>query len=190
VHLIDRAGEAHARLANQVDAMFTGEAADRELLERSGILQARSVVLTTNDDAVNIYLAVFCRRLNPDLRIVSRITHERNLEAIHRAGADFVLSYTTLGIEAVMSVLRGYPPVLLGEGVELHSVRVPPSLAGRPLGDSGIGSRTGLSVIALERTGEIVAPLSSETVLTEGAELIMLGSHDQRVAFAETFGKE
>jgi Trk K+ transport system NAD-binding subunit len=189
VHLIDRTGEARASLASQVDAMFTGEAADRELLERSGILVARSVVLTTNDDAVNIYLAVFCRRLNPNLRIVSRITHERNLEAIHRAGADFVLSYTTLGIEAVMSVLHGYPPVMLGEGVELFSVRVPASLAGRPLSDSGIGSRTGLSVVALERDGQFIAPLASETVLPEGAELVMLGSHDQRVAFGETFGK-
>ena len=84
------------------------------------------MLLTTNDDAMNIYLAVFCRRLNPELRIVSRITHERNLEAIHRAGADFVLSYTTLGVEAVMSLLHGYPPVLLGEGVELFSVPVPP----------------------------------------------------------------
>ena len=93
---------------------------------------ARSVVLTTNDDAMNIYLAVYCRRLNPELRIVSRITHERNLEAIHRAGADFVLSYTTLGVEAVMSLLHGYPPVLLGEGVELFSVPVPASLAGTP----------------------------------------------------------
>jgi Trk K+ transport system NAD-binding subunit len=189
VHVIDRSGAAHASLAGQVDALFTGEAADRELLERSGILQARSVLLTTNDDAVNIYLAVFCRRLNPNLRIVSRITHERNLEAIHRAGADFVLSYTTLGIEAVMSLLHGYPPVMLGEGVELFSVRVPASLAGRPLSDSGIGSRTGLSVIALERNGELIAPLASETVLTEDAELVMLGSHDQRIAFGETFGK-
>jgi Trk K+ transport system NAD-binding subunit len=127
--------------------------------------------------------------LNPNLRIVSRITHERNLEAIHRAGADFVLSYTTLGIEAVMSVLHGYPPVLLGEGVELFSVRVPASLAGRPLSESGIGSRTGLSVIALERDGQFIAPLASETVLPEGADLVMLGSHDQRIAFGETFGK-
>ena len=51
-----------------------------------------SVLLTTNDDAMNIYLAVFSRRLNPGLRIVSRITHERNIDAIHRAGADFMLS--------------------------------------------------------------------------------------------------
>jgi K+/H+ antiporter YhaU regulatory subunit KhtT len=57
------------------------------------------------------------------------------------------------------------------------------------LSDSAIGSRTGLSVIALERNGELIAPLASETVLTEDAELVMLGSHDQRNAFGETFGK-
>ena len=65
------------------------------------------MLLTTNDDAMNIYLAVFCRKLNPDLRIVSRITHERNVEAIHRAGADFVLSYTSLGVESIMSLVNG-----------------------------------------------------------------------------------
>ena len=73
------------------------------------------------------------------LRIVSRITHERNVEAIHRAGADFVLSYATLGVESVMSLLRGYELVVLGQGVELFSVAVPPALAGRRLADSGIG---------------------------------------------------
>jgi Trk K+ transport system NAD-binding subunit len=188
VHAIDRSERALAPLAS-MDAVFAGDAADRRLLDRAGIHDARSVLLTTNDDAMNIYLAVYCRRLNRDLRIVSRITHERNLEAIHRAGADFVLSYTTLGIEAVMSLLRGYPPVILGEGVELFSVPVPPSLAGRPLRQSGIGSRTGLSVVALQRGADLVSPLTSETLLPEGADLLMLGSHEQRAAFAETFGR-
>jgi Trk K+ transport system NAD-binding subunit len=189
VHAIDRTEAALAPIADDVAAMFTGDAADRRLLERAGILEARSVVLTTNDDAMNIYLAVYCRRLNPDLRIVSRITHERNLEAIHRAGADFVLSYTTLAVEAVMSLLRGHPPVLLGEGVELFSVPVPASLAGRPLRDSGIGSRTGLSVVALQHGDRLIAPLTSETLLAPGAELLMLGSHDQRALFTEAFGR-
>jgi Trk K+ transport system NAD-binding subunit len=147
------------------------------------------VLLSTNEDAMNIYLAVYCRRLNARLRIVSRITHERNLEAIHRAGADFVLSYTTLGIEAVMSLLRGYPPVLLGEGVELFSVPVPAALAGRMLRDSSIGSGTGLSVVALQVNGEVIAPLTLETPLPKGAKLLMLGSHEQRAAFDETFGR-
>jgi voltage-gated potassium channel len=189
VHVIDRTEAALAPLAAEVDALFPGDAADRQLLDRAGILAASSLLLTTNDDAMNIYLAVFCRRLNRELRIVSRITHERNLEAIHRAGADFVLSYTTLGIEAVMSLLRGYPPVLLGEGVELFSIPVPPSLAGRPLLESRIGSRTGLSVVALQEGDRLTAPLTSETLLPLGAALLMLGSHDQRTAFDEAFGK-
>ena len=69
-----------------------------------------------------------------------------------------------------MSLLRGYPPVLLGEGVELFSVAVPASLADRTLGDSGIGSRTGLTVIALQHGEQLVAPLASETRLPVGAE--------------------
>lgn len=187
VHAIDRTESALAPLADEVDAVFAGDAADRELLDRAGIFKARSVLLTTNEDAMNIYLAVYCRRLNRDLRIVSRITHERNLEAIHRAGADFVLSYTTLGIEAVISVLRGHPPVLLGEGVELFFVPVPSSLAGRPLRESGIGSRTGLSVVALQQGERLSTSLTSETLLPAGAHLLMLGSHDQRGMFDDVF---
>jgi Trk K+ transport system NAD-binding subunit len=147
------------------------------------------VLLTTNNDAVNIYLAVFCRRLNPKLRIVSRVTHERNVEAIHRAGADFVLSYTTLGVESVMSLLRGYELVVLGEGVELFSVQVPPTLRGRPLADSNIGSATGLSVVAIDRNGALETRLTNQTVLDPGATLLMLGSLEQRRKFSELFEK-
>ena len=187
VHAVDRTSAALAEMAGLCDRVFTGEAADRHLLERAGIFDASSVLLTTNDDAMNIYLAVYCRRLNQGLRIVSRITHERNLEAIHRAGADFVLSYTTLGIEAVMSLLRGRPPVLLGEGVELFSAAVPASLSGRPLGGSEIGSRTGLSVLGIQQGDALTAPLTSETPLPAGATLLMLGSRDQRHAFMLAF---
>jgi Trk K+ transport system NAD-binding subunit len=189
VHAIDRSEAALATLATEVEAVFPGDAADRQLLHRAGIMAARSVLLTTNDDAMNVYLAVYCRRLNPDLRIVSRITHERNLEAIHRAGADFVLSYTTLGIEAIMSLLRGHPPVLLGEGIELFSEPMPPSIAGRPLRESGIGSRTGLSVVALQHDGALISPLTSDTILPPGADLLMLGSREQRGAFGDVFPK-
>jgi len=189
VHAIDRTESALTPLAGEVEAVFAGDAADRHLLRRAGIHEARSVLLTTNADAMNIYLAVYCRRLNPELRIVSRITHERNLEAIHRAGADFVLSYTTLGIEAMMSVLRGHPPVLLGEGVELFFLPVPKSLAGRPLRESGIGSKTGLSVVALQQGDILVEPLTSETLLPAGADLLVLGSHEQRAAFEDAFRK-
>ena len=187
VHAVDRHGAALVTLREAAHELFEGDAADRRVLQRAGIDEAASVLLTTNDDAMNIYLAVYCRRLNPALRIVSRITHERNVEAIHRAGADFVLSYTTLGIEAVMSILRGYEPVLLGEGVELFSIPVPPALAGKALRDSGIGSRTGFSVVGLQDGERLITQLTADVVLPRHAVLLMLGSAEQRRAFADAF---
>jgi Trk K+ transport system NAD-binding subunit len=187
VHAIDRSTTVLTPLAEAGVKIFAGDAADRKLLDDAGIQTVSSVLLTTNNDAVNIYLAVFCRRLNPRLRIVSRVTHERNVEAIHRAGADFVLSYTTLGVESVMSLLRGYELVVLGEGVELFSVPVPPSLSGRPLADSNIGSATGLSVVAIGRNGTLETRLTSQTPLDPGATLLMLGSLEQRRKFSELF---
>lgn len=187
---VDRNAAALEQMRGDGVQIFPGEAADRAHLEQAGISRVSSVLLTTNDDAMNIYLAVYCRRLNPEVRIVSRITHERNLEAIHRAGADFVLSYTTLGVESVMSVLRGYELVVLGEGVELFSIPVPASLEGRRLADSRIGSGTGMSVVALERSGELQTTLTGETILEKGALLIMLGSLEQRRTFRGEFERE
>jgi Trk K+ transport system NAD-binding subunit len=187
VRAIDRSEAALDVMRDTGATLIAGDAADRRVLDRAGIHEASSVLLTTNDDAMNIYLAVYCRRLNPSLRIVSRITHERNVEAIHRAGADFVLSYTTLGVEAVMSLLRGYQLVVLGEGVELFSIPVPKPLHGRRLADSGIGSGTGMSVVALERGPALTTQLTAETVLPDGSTLLMLGSLEQRKKFAELF---
>jgi voltage-gated potassium channel len=64
---------------------------------------------------------------------------------------------------------------------------VPPSLAGRPLAQTGIGSRTGLSVVAMEREGRLTTQLTGEALLLKGSTLVMLGNLDQRQKFAETF---
>ena len=188
VHVLERDPRAQERLMGVADRVFVVDANDREALREAGLEDAPSVLLTTNDDAVNVYLAVYCRRLKPDLRIVSRITHDRNLEAIHRAGADFVLSYSSLGAEAVMSLLEGHELVILGEGVDLFSVRLPPSLENKTLAETGIGSRTGLSVVAVRQDGQLVTNLRASMQMEAGAQLIMLGSVRQRRAFDDAFG--
>ncbi|HSM09760.1 MAG TPA: NAD-binding protein [Gemmatimonadota bacterium] len=176
VHMIERKPELRDRIGDLPDRLFIGDAAERELLEEAGIARAHSVVLTTNDDAMNIYLAVYCRRLNPELRIVSRITHARNVTAIRRAGVDLVLSYAALGVESVLALLQGRNLIFLGEGVQLDQVDVPPSLRGKTLGESDIRARTGLNVVALEsETGDVVNP-GPEAVLTEGTSMLMIGA--------------
>lgn len=187
-HIVERNEALRERAAGIAGELFIGDAADRNVLMRAGLAEAPSTVITTNDDATNIYLAVYCRRLNPGLRIVSRITHERNLEAIHRAGADFVLSYASLGAESIFSILQERELFMLGEGIDLFVVKVPRSLAGKSLGETNIGAEIGLTVIAIQKPGNVITNPPANAVLDPESELLMIGSTEQRDKFTARFG--
>lgn len=189
VHIVEQNTSLCERIQSVCDKVFPGDAADYYLLERAGIMEAPSVLLTTNDDAMNIYLASYCRHLNADLRIASRITHGRNTEAVHRAGADFVLSYDALGVTSALSILHGRELLVFGEGVELFTINVPASLEGKALAETGIGASTGLNVIAIQQNGERLTSPPPSTPLLRGAELIMLGDSQQRQEFIDLFSK-
>ncbi len=188
VHLVERDQARCEILRPYCTKLFCGDAAEYSLLKKAGIETTPSVLLTTHDDATNIHLASYCHHLNPDIRVVSRITHERNLEAIHRAGADFVLSYATLGIDAVYSALRGRRLLVLGEGVDLFTQAVPSSLAGTALAESRIGERTGLNVVAIEHNDTFETTLTGDTVLPPEGQLLLIGSDEQMEMFVSLYG--
>jgi Trk K+ transport system NAD-binding subunit len=187
VHIVERDRELEARLAGIPDRLFLGDAADRAVIEEAGVADAPSILLTTHDDAVNIYLTVYCRRLNPEARILTRVTHERNVEAVQRAGADFVLSYASLGVQNVYSIAERREMVVLGEGVDLFYIPLPPSLGKKTLAEAEIGARTGMSVIGLRLEGKILTNLPPNRPLTNGSTLIALGSAQQRERFAALY---
>ena len=187
VHLVERENTQCERLRPYCADTFCGDAAEYDLLKSAGIEEAPSVLLTTNDDAVNIHLASYCRHLNPKMHVVSRITHERNLEAIHRAGADFVLSSTTLGVDAVMAAIRGRRLVVLGEGVDLFTREIPASLQGHTLAESKIGAQTGLNVVAIEQGDTFVTDLTGDTSLPSEGQLLLIGSDEQVETFVRLY---
>jgi Trk K+ transport system NAD-binding subunit len=187
VHVVERDHDLEPALLELCDLLVIGDAADKAILSQAGIESAPSVVITTNDDATNIYLAVYCRRTNPDLSIVSRITEERNVEAVSRAGADFVLSYATLGTQTIFALMDDRGVVIVGEGADLYQIQVPPSLSGRTLAASRIGSLTGLNVLAVERADETLTNPDPDTQFREADVLIAIGALEQRKRFAEVF---
>ena len=187
VNLIDRDPVLGKKAKPYCKNVFVGKASDYELLKRAGIMEAPSVLLSTHDDAMNIHLASYCRRLNKDIRIVSRITKARNIDIIHKAGADFVLSYATLGSEAALSIAKGQELTILGEGINLFITPVPHQLENTTLGESGIGAKTGLSVIAVKQNAAVSTQVSADTKLPKGAEIILLGNIEMRNRFNEVY---
>ncbi|MFB9056858.1 potassium channel family protein [Mariniflexile ostreae] len=187
VNVVDKDREVCRKVRPFCNQVFFGDASDYQLLKKAGILEAPSVLLSTHDDTMNIYLASYCRQLNKDVRIVSRISEARNIDIMQKAGADFVLSYSTLGSEAVLSISKGQELTVLGEGFTLFIIPIPKSLEGKTLAESDIGAKTGLSVIAIKEDSKVVTLLSANTVLPHGAEIVMLGNIEMKHKFNKIY---
>ena len=188
VRVLEENKNLRARIEEVADDIVFGDAADYRVMIEAGIKDAASVILTTNHDATNIFLAVYCRKLNPDTIVVSRVSHMKNIESIHRAGADFAVSDPQIKIQSILSALEGREPVILGEGLDLFDLEVPRSLHGRMLRESGILARTGLVVIALERDGVVDPHPRPETGLRSGDRVLFIGTAAQRGGFGRAFG--
>jgi voltage-gated potassium channel len=166
-----------------------GDAARRDVLERAGIGDCSSVVITTRDDDMNIYLALYCRKLRPDVQIIARSTRERNVETLHRAGADFVMSYATTAATTVANLLRQVDILMVSEGLHLFRLDTPPSLVGRSLSEAGICEATGCTVIAVGRADHVESSPDLQRPLTADSELVLLGDDESENRFMERFGR-
>ncbi len=187
VHMVDLRPQSKHWGDDQPARWIVGDASDRRILEEAGLAEAPSVLLTTADDPTNIYLALQCSHVAENVRIVSRVTHERNLRAVQRAGAQIALSHTSLGVSSVFAALSQHELVILGEGVELHEFRVPASLVGKTLQESAIAANVGLNVIAIQKPdGAIGIPIAS-TVFESDDGLLMIGAQAQLQPFIEEY---
>ncbi len=176
-----------ARIADS-DRYIVGDAAELEVLQAAGIMNAPSVVITTNDDNTNIYLTLYCRRLRPDIQIVSRASLERNLATLHRAGADFVMSHASMGANAILNLLQRSTTVMLAEGLDVFKVGVPAALAGQALAHTAIRENTGCSVIAMRGPSGLQINPPATAVLPADGEIVLIGTPTAEAAYYRVFG--
>jgi Trk K+ transport system NAD-binding subunit len=165
-----------------------GDATDPDILKAAGLDRAASVAITTHDDDVNVYLTLYCRRARPDLQIISRATLEHNVSTLRSAGADFVLSYVPMEANAIFDTLRRGNLMLLAEGLDVFTVRVPPGLAGRTIAEAGLRATTGVNVLAVRREGGQAAPPDIQARLEPGTEMVLIGDRDAERAFFAKYG--
>ena len=164
-----------------------GDAAELEVLQKAGIMETSTVVLTTHDDDINIYLTIYCRRLRPDIQIISRATHERNVQTLHRAGADFVMSYASMGANTIFNLLQRSDILMVAEGLNVFKVKMPAALAGKTIMESAIRAKTGCNMIAVHDGEALQINPDPAMTLPADAELIMIGSVEAEDEFLRLY---
>ena len=160
-----------------------GDAAELEILQQAGIQECSSVVITTHDDDMNVYLTIYCRRLRPHVQILARANQDRNISTLHRAGADFVMSYASTGAGSIFNLLRRGKLLPLAEGLDMFRVPIPPGLVGQSLAESRIRQETGCNIVAVIQGNQINTNPSPTMPLPAGSELIVVGDTEAESRF-------
>jgi len=122
----------------------TGSPTQESVLREAGIERARALVCSVDSDAVNVYITLTARALNPGLTIVARAASAESVDTLARAGADRVVSpYTVSGLPA-----NAWPMRLGTTLPSLRRIRSPYVLKMRAMRVSTLWTRWYAMVIA------------------------------------------
>ena len=169
------------------DNVVVGDASDLDVLREAGLDDANAVMVTTHDDDINVFLTLYCRRLRDDLEVLGRARVDRNVSTLHRAGADFVLSYAATGAIEAWNILKEDSTLLLARGLVVFRLPMPDELHGMHLADVDIPTETGCAVIALVSDGHAVTQIDGNTILRTDADLLLVGDELAEERFLERY---
>ena len=165
-----------------------GDATLAAVLQQLRIEHAKGLVAATTTDAINIYIILTARSLNPKLKIIARASEEDAEKHLITAGADSIVSpYRFAGYRIAQTFIR--PNVVdffdtamnQQRPLEIEEVKVCKGarLAGQTLEASRIRQELGVIVLAIkgEHTAMRFNPPPDE-VIHEGDHLIAMGDPD------------
>lgn len=163
-----------------------GDATDDEILLKAGIDRAKGLIVTTGDDANNLYIVLSARVMKADLYIVSRAIDDSSIPKLIKAGANRAISPYAIGgrrlahlllspevVDFFDTVIRRDEQSLNLEGIK---VGLESNVAGKSLAELELAEHSGASVLVILREQTVIPNPSPDTLLKPGDQLLALGT--------------
>jgi len=165
-----------------------GDGTDPDILREAGVEDASSVVLALPDGTSTEFATLVVRDLNPSAEIIARADDANAVRKTYRAGADYVLSLSAVSGRSIADVILDREEILsIGASVEVIRTTAP-GLAGKTLESAGVRERTGCTVVAVERNGDLLTDLDASSQIEAGDEIVVAGTDAGTNRFVELFG--
>ena len=164
---------------------IVGDIIDRDVLKRVPLAGARVVVLALDGYSATLFAATVLRNYAPDLPIIAGVSQAEDVARIQRAGVDYALSVSQVAGQFLAHHV-------LGETVSLQPriklVRVGAGmLAGKNPVAERIRERTGCTVVAVERDGQVVRNFPASFRISSDDTLYICGTTDAVARYLEEF---
>jgi voltage-gated potassium channel len=196
--VIDQDEELVKKLLEEGYLAVHGDATLDEILLKVQIAHARGLITALPEDALNVFVTLTAKGLNPNIQVVARMDKLESEKKLRHSGADKIISPAILGgWRMAMSILKPtsveYIETLLHDyniEIDIEEFRINPDscLVGKTLSQSGIKEQTGAIVIAIARDKELISnPEALEVILSDDL-LIVLGKKEQLLQLEKVAG--
>lgn len=187
--VIDSDQERIDRMLDEVGPIpfVRGDATDDHVLEQAGIARARGLAATLPEDKDNLFVAITARALNPKLRIAAKVTEDSAQVKLKRAGADAIVSPSSIGglriaSELVRPSVVQFLDRMRSQDLRVEEVPIPAGsgLVGARLRETTIRHETNVLVLAVrEADGSYAYNPGPDYTLEAGQTLVVLCRTDE-----------
>lgn len=166
---------------------LVGDVLDGDILEAAGAQDAQAAILALDSDSVTLFATVILKEIAPELPVIARVNLGANVSRIHRAGAEFALSISQVSGQVLARRLLGEEAVEVNPQLKVLKASGK-AFAGRRPSELDLRRRTGCSVVAVERAGQVLVH-SEQDFLFEADDRVYVAGSTQSIAhFKEHFG--
>jgi voltage-gated potassium channel len=192
--VILEANEARANEARlQGYLCIHGDASSEAVLLAAGVKRANALATVLANDAVNVFITLSARALNPNLSIVARGEVSSTESKLLQAGADKVVLPTQIGAERIAELIlyeesarfieglersHGFQRVLHNFGVELEVVTAAPQSPAARMTVAAIERQAKGAFFIIQinrRDGDVFTAPPATTVVGEGDGVVLIG---------------
>ncbi len=176
-----------------------GDPTEDDILEAAGIARASGVIACSPSDNQNVVVTLTARQLNPDVRIVSRLSDVDNEIKIRKVGADSVVSPQHIGglrlaSELIRPAVVTFLDTMLRDrdrNLRVDEIRIPPGARsiGKKISEIQLRELPGILLLAIrDERGDWEYNPPRSSVIREGTTMIFLGSPEDSRQMRERLG--
>ncbi|WP_020507685.1 potassium channel family protein [Lamprocystis purpurea] len=163
-----------------------GNVLDPHTLEQARVREAGTLVLALSDDSSGVFGTAVIRDYAPHVRLIARVNRASNVPRLHQAGADFALAVGQVAGQLLAHHLLGESGLSVEQRLRCMRVR-PGTLVGKHPWHAGVRERSGASVVAMERGGEVFVDLPADLRVTPEDALFICGTTEGLSLFQREF---
>lgn len=200
--IVDTSEERRNDASQRGLLVVAGDATSDDTLRRAGIQRARALATVLPNDALNVFITLTARHLNPRLFLVARGEDHSTEEKLLRAGADRVVLPSAIGAErmahmiAKPGVLEFFEKADMGSvgqelssiGIAMQEVIIETRLVGRTVAElEGCGAG-GYLVVAVRRIGgSLVHNPGQDFRFAEEDRVLLMGHRESLPSLERVF---